>query len=128
MKLMYHILYFIYCFFLFRCREKGFEEEEGNKNKDANSRGATTSQLRKRDQDDGILGFDLVFVGQNNTYFNVIFYYTVCFQKVNSQEFTLCTYLNFKLSSAFLYALCELLEKQAALCGHNRSSRWGVFC
>ena len=35
---------------------------------------------------------------------------TVCFQKVNFQGFNLVI-LNFELPSAFLYALCELLEK-----------------
>ena len=35
---------------------------------------------------------------------------TGCFQKVNFQEFNLVI-LNFELSSAVLYALCELLKK-----------------
>ena len=35
---------------------------------------------------------------------------TSCFQKVNFQAFNLVK-LNFELPSAFLYALCELLEK-----------------
>ena len=35
---------------------------------------------------------------------------TGCFQKVNFQGFNLVI-LNFELPSAFLYALCELLEK-----------------
>ena len=35
----------------------------------------------------------------------------VVFKKVNFQEFHLCTYINFELPSAFLYALCELLEE-----------------
>ena len=81
------------------------------------------------DRNDKILGFDLVFVGQNNTDFNAIFCYTGCFENVNFQEFNLCTYyINFELPSAFLYALCELLEEQAVLCGNNRSSRPEVFC
>ena len=75
-----------------------------------------------------MLGYDLVFVGQNNTDFHVIFCYASCLQKVNFQEFNLCTYINSELQSAFLYALCELLEEQALLCGNNRSSRLEVFC
>ena len=35
---------------------------------------------------------------------------TGCFQKVHSQGFNLVV-LNFELSSAFLYASCELFEK-----------------
>ena len=35
---------------------------------------------------------------------------TICFQKVYFQAFTLVI-LNFELPSAFLYVLCELLEK-----------------
>ena len=49
------------------------------------------------------------------------------FQKVNFQEFNLCTYINFSLPFAFLYALCELLEEQTVYCGNNRSSRPEVF-
>ena len=56
-----------------------------------------------RDRDDEILGFD--------TDFNVLFCYASCFQKVNFQKFNLCAYINFELPSAFLYALCELLEE-----------------
>ena len=65
-----------------------------------------------RDQDDEILGLDLVFVGQNKTDFNFIFAITGCFQKVNFQGFNLVI-LNFELHlpSALLYALCDLLEK-----------------
>ena len=36
---------------------------------------------------------------------------TSCFQKINFQGFNLVI-LNFELPSAFLYALCELLEKK----------------
>ena len=43
---------------------------------------------------------------------------TGCFQKVNFQEFNLVI-LNFELPPAFLYALCELLEKYAVLCRNN---------
>ena len=43
---------------------------------------------------------------------------TSCFQKVNFQAFNLVI-LNFELPSAFLYALCELFEKWAILCGNN---------
>ena len=50
-----------------------------------------------------------------------------CFQKFNFQGFNLLI-LKFELPSAFLYALCELLEKQAVLCGNNRSSCPEVFC
>ena len=40
----------------------------------------------------------------------------------------LCIYVNFEFPSAFLYALCELLEEQAVLYGNNRSSGPEVFC
>ena len=49
-----------------------------------------------RDRDDEILVFDLVFVGQNNTDFNVTFCYAGCFQEFNS-----CTYINFELPSSW---------------------------
>ena len=63
MKLIYQLLYLVYCFLFFRCREKGFEEER-NKNKDGNSRGFYNKLVTvERDWDDEILGFDLVFVG-----------------------------------------------------------------
>ena len=39
--------------------------------------------VTEKDRDDETLGFDFVFAGQNNTAFNVIFYFTGCFQKVN---------------------------------------------
>ena len=112
-KLLYHFLYLIYCFLFFRCRRKGFEEER-NKNKDGNSRGVTTSQLLQTEI--GMMKF--LALTSNNTDFNVIFCYAGCFQKINFQEFNLCTYINFELPSAFLYALCELLEEQAVLCGN----------
>ena len=41
-----------------------------------------------------------------------------CFQNVNFQAFNLVI-LNFELPSAFLYTLCELLEKHSVLCGNN---------
>ena len=57
-------------------------------------------------------GFQLSILSQTlECAFNVIFCYTGCFQKVDFQELNLCTYINFELSSAFLYTLCELLEK-----------------
>ena len=59
---------------------------------------------------------------------NVIICYASCVLKVNFQEFNLCAYIKFELPSAFLNALCELLEEQAVLCGNNRSSRPVVFC
>ena len=40
------------------------------------------------------------------------------FQKLDFQLFNLVI-LKFELLSAFLYALCELLEEQAVLCGNN---------
>ena len=43
---------------------------------------------------------------------------TDCFQKVNFQGFNFVI-LSFELPSAFLYASCELFEKQAVLCGNN---------
>ena len=52
----------------------------------------------------------------------------VVFKKVNFQEFHLCTHINFELPSTFLYALCELLEEYAVLCGNHRNSRPEVFC
>ena len=67
----------------------------------------------ERDQDDEILTFDLAFVAQNNT-----IAITACFQKVHFQGFNLVI-LKFELPSAFLYALCELFEKQAVLFGNN---------
>ena len=69
------------------------------------------ASYRRQSWDDEILGFDLVFAAENNTDFNVIFCYASCFQKVNFQEFNLCTYINFELPYAFLYALRELLEE-----------------
>ena len=42
MKLVYQYLRLIYGFLFFKCLEKVFEEE-GNKNEEGNSRGATTS-------------------------------------------------------------------------------------
>ena len=80
----------------------------------------------ERNQDYEIIGFDLGFVGQSNT---LIFFLTLissfaitsCFQKVNFQGFNLVI-LNFELPSVFLYALCELFEKQAVLCGRNSVS------
>ena len=80
-----------------------------------------------RDRDDEILGFDLAFIGYNDTDFNVIFGYAGFFQKVNLQEFNLCTYINFELPlhSCIRY---ELLEQWAVLCGNNKSSRPEVFC
>ena len=41
-----------------------------------------------------------------------------CYQKVIFHGFNLVI-LNFELPSAFLYALCELFEKWAILCGNN---------
>ena len=43
---------------------------------------------------------------------------TACYQKVIFHGFNLVI-LNFELPSAFLYALCELFEKYAILCGNN---------
>ena len=56
-------------------------EEERNENKKGNNPGVTTRQVpqkeerKLKDRNDEILGFDLVFVGQNNTDFNFIFCY-----------------------------------------------------
>ena len=49
---------------------------------------------------------------------------TSCFQKDDFQAFHLVI-LNFELPSAFLYAPCELLEKQTVLCGNN--SVWEIM-
>ena len=95
-------------FLFLRCREKGFEEER-NKNKDGNSGGYNKLVTVERGRDDEILisyllaRITLTLMSSSN--------YTGCFQKVNFQEFNFCTYINFELSSAFFYALCELLEK-----------------
>ena len=43
---------------------------------------------------------------------------TSCFQKVHFQAFNFVI-SNFQLPYALLYALCELLEKYAVLCGYN---------
>ena len=48
---------------------------------------------------------------------------TSCFQKVNFQAFNNLVISNFELTSAFLYALCELLEKQAVLCENNSENQ-----
>ena len=68
------------------------------------------ASYRRQSRDDEILGLDLVFAGQNNTDFNVIFCYYQLFSKSTFQAFNLLI-LNFELPSAFLHALCELLEK-----------------
>ena len=55
---------------------------------------------------------------------------TGCFQKFNFQGFNLVV-LNFKLPSAFLYALCELFEIEAVLCQNNSvlvKVRDSLFC
>ena len=129
-KLKYPFLDLIYLLFFlfFRCREKDFQEDRNKKKGWKQSRFYNMLVSVERDRDAEILDFDLVFVGQNNTVFNAIFCHTCCFQNVNFQEFNLCNYINFELSSAFLYALCESLEKYAVLCGNNRSSRQEVFC
>ena len=67
MKLIYQFLCLICGYLFFRCFDKVFEEQR-NVNKEGNSRAVTTSHLpQKKDkkvknQDDEILGFDLVFV------------------------------------------------------------------
>ena len=64
-------------YLFFRCLEKVIEEDR-SRNKERNSRGVATTQLTQKedrklkDRDDEIRGFDLVFVGQNNTDFNYI--------------------------------------------------------
>ena len=50
-------------------------------------------------------------------YFFFLFFLAF-FQRVNFQGINLVV-LNFELPSTFLYALCELFEKQAVLCGNN---------
>ena len=81
----------------------------------------------ERDQNDEILGFDLLFIGQNNTDFNSSSATIGYFQKVSFQG---CN-LNFELPSAFMYASCELFDKQAVLCGNNSillKIRDSLFC
>ena len=83
-RLIYQFLHLIYGYLFFRCFEK-FLEEERNENKEGNSRSVTIRQLPqkedRKDRDDEILGFDLAFVGQNNTDFNFIFCYYWLFYK-----------------------------------------------
>ena len=83
-RLIYQFLHLIYGYLFFRCFEK-FLEEERNENKERNSRSVTIRQLPqkedRKDRDDEILGFDLAFVGQNNTDFNFIFCYYQLFYK-----------------------------------------------
>ena len=85
-KLIYQFLYLVNDYLFFRCLEKVFEEER-NENRKRISQGVTTSQLPQKEnrkvknRNDKILGFDLVFVGQNSTDFNVIFCYYCLFSK-----------------------------------------------
>ena len=62
MKIIYQFSYLINGYLFFRCFEEVFEEER-NENKEGNSRGATVKDMKLKDQNDEILGFDLVFVG-----------------------------------------------------------------
>ena len=117
-KLIYQFLYLIYGFLFFRCLEKVFEEER-NKNKDGNSRGVAISQLLQKET--GMMKFLALtsyLLARIKLTLISSFAITGCFQKVNFQGSNLVI-LNFELPSAFLYALCELFEKQAALCGNN---------
>ena len=122
--------YFIYGYLFFRCLEKVFEEER-IRNKEGNSRGITTSQLpQKTIAMMKFLALTLHFLARITLTlisFSAIIDY---FQKVNFQGFNLVT-LNFELSSVFLYASCQLGEKQAVLCGNNiilLKTRQLAFC
>ena len=118
MKLIYQFLYLIYCFLFFKCLEKDFEEER-NKNKNENSRGVTTNQLPQKE-----IGMMKLLVLTSYLLARITltlmsyFAITSCFQKASFHAFNLAI-LNFQLPSAFVYVLCELLEKQAVLCGNN---------
>ena len=105
-------------FLFFRCLEKGFEEER-NKNKDENNRGVTTSQLPQKEMGTmKFLALTSYLLARITLTLMSSFAITIYFQKVNFQALNLLI-LNFELSSAFLYALCELLEKQTVLFGNN---------
>ena len=63
MKLLYQSLYLIYGYLFFRCLEKVFKEER-NKNKEGEQASCYNKLVTvERDRDDGILGFELPFVG-----------------------------------------------------------------
>ena len=114
-KLIYQSLYLTNGYLFFRCLEKLFEEER-NKNKEGNNRGVTTSQLPQKQI--GILKFlalTLYLLARTTL---TLISSSSCFQNVNFQGFNLVI-SNFELSSAFLYASCELLEKQPVLCRNN---------
>ena len=49
----------------------------------------TVERGQVKNWDDKILGFDLVFIGQNKTDFNFILVHIGCFKKVNFQGFNL---------------------------------------
>ena len=81
--------------------------------------GVTVSQLPQKEiRMMKFLALTLYFLARITLTLITSFAITGCFQKVSFQGFNLVI-LNFELPSAFLYALCELLEKQAALCGNN---------
>ena len=81
-KLIYQFLYIINGYLFFICLEKVFEKER-KENKKGNFRGVTVKKDRKlKDWNDGIIGFDLVFVGQDNADLNFIFCYYRLFSKM----------------------------------------------
>ena len=90
-----------------------------NKNKEGNSSCVTTSQLRQNEIEMiKVLALISELLARITLTLISSFAITGCFQKVNFQGFNLVI-LNFELPSAFLYALCELFEKQAVLCENN---------
>ena len=70
--------------------------------------GRPESAFAERDQNDEILGFNLVFVGQIPFTLILSFGLTSCFRELHFQGFNLVT-LNFEFLSVFLYWLWELL-------------------
>ena len=128
--LIYQFFYFIYGYLFFRCLEKVFEEER-IRNKEENSQGITTSQLpQKVIAMMEFLALNLHFLARITLTLISSSAIIDYFQKVNFQGFNLVI-LNFDLSSAFLYASCQLVEKQAVLCGNNiilLKTRQLAFC
>ena len=96
---------------------KSLKKKE-KKKKDGNSRGFTTSQLPQKEI--GMMKFlslNSNLLARTTLALISSFAITGYFQKVNSQGCSLGI-LNFELSYAFLYELCELFQKQAVLCGN----------
>ena len=67
-------------------------------------------EVLQQARNEEILGFDLVFLARITLTLISSFTITGYFQKLDFQLFNLVI-LKFELLSAFLYALCELLEE-----------------